>query len=124
MNPIKSCSFYPSQLKKFHHTLSQCILKLLQFTYQQSTTKPLVKKKKNTLCLGPKYKNTTLQLDWIFKQNFSYFKNQINKLSHDPTQVNKINIKLLGTAMQLILTIHGNNSKNLFTEPTHYIEIL
>ena len=38
--------------------------------------------------------------------------------------VNKINFKLLETAIQLTLTIHGNNSKNLFIEPTHKIEIL
>ena len=60
------------------------------------------------------YKNTALQLIWLFKQNFSFFKNQCNILSFNPTQVNKTNIKLLGTAILLKLTIHSNSSKNLF----------
>ena len=58
----------------------------------------------------------------IIKCHASAFSNilifQINKLSHNPTQVNKTNIKLLGIARQLTLTVHGNSSKKLFTEPT------
>ena len=122
MNSIKGCSFYPSQLtippKSFlmhPKTITIHISIIHNKTFGQEI-------KTQTLYLGPKYKNTALQLVWLFKQNFSFFKNQINKLSHSPTQVNKTNIKLLGIAIQLTLTVHGNSSKRLFTRPTQTAE--
>ena len=110
MNSIKGCSFYPSQLMH-PKTITIHISIIYNKTFGQEN-------KKQILYLGPKYKNIAVQLVWLFKQNFSFFKNQINILSHNPTQVNKTNIKLLGTAIQLTLTVHSNSSKKLFTGPT------